>query len=176
MKESEEIIDNIEDGFEDEDTLENRYLTFRVNNEHYALEIRHVTEILGVQKITRVPNTRDFIIGIMNLRGIIYPVLDVRRRFGIPTIEWNDRTCIVVIQVDNVGLGLLVDEVSEVVTMPPETISEAPSTNKGAQSKFIAGIGKLGDALIILLDIYRLLWDDFERRDVDPLANPAAKL
>ncbi|HOQ49824.1 MAG TPA: chemotaxis protein CheW [Candidatus Kapabacteria bacterium] len=142
-----------------ENTLEDRYLTFKTGDEQYAFEIEYVTEIIGIQNITPVPNIKPFIKGIINLRGIIYPVICVRKRFNIPEIPYNDRTCIIIVNVNNNGIGLIVDEVAEVIKILPEQISPPPQTNKGSHSKFIKGIGRVGENLKIILDIKKLLYD-----------------
>jgi len=142
-----------------ENTLEDRYLTFKTGDEQYAFGIEYVTEIIGIQNITPVPNIKPFIKGIINLRGIIYPVICVRKRFNIPEIPYNDRTCIIIVNVNNNGIGLIVDEVAEVIKILPEQISPPPQTNKGSHSKFIKGIGRVGENLKIILDIKKLLYD-----------------
>ena len=120
---------------DDEDTQKDKYLSFKIGNEEYAIEIKYVIEIIGIQKITSVPNIKKFIKGIINLRGNIIPVIDVRMRFKMDTIDYDDRTCIVVIDADNVSIGLIVDEVLEVLNIDESRISPPPQTNKGAQSK-----------------------------------------
>ncbi len=145
---------------EDEDTLKNRYLTFNIGSEEYAIEIKYVIEIIGIQKITPVPNIRKFIKGIINLRGNIIPVVDVRLRFKMEEMEYNDRTCIVVILVNNNFIGLIVDEVVEVVNIPEKDISTPPQTNKGAQSRFIHAIGRVDNSVKIILHTSRLLYDE----------------
>lgn len=164
MSVAEEIIEN-EDIYldEDENTLQDRYLTFKLGTEQYAFEIKYVTEIIGIQKITEVPNIKEYIKGIINLRGIIYPVVEVRKRFNMPEIEYDDRTCIIVVTLNNTGIGLIVDEVAEVLTILPKQISPPPQTNKGSQSRFINGIGKIGDQVKIMLDIHKLLYDELKQ-------------
>jgi purine-binding chemotaxis protein CheW len=144
---------------EDEDTQADRYLAFKITTETYAVEIKYVIEIVGIQKITEVPNIKPFIKGIINLRGNIIPVVDVRKRFGLAIIDYNDRTCIIVVSINNTSVGLIVDEVQEVLNIPEEQISQPPQTNKGSQSRFIQGIGKIGDQVKILLNINSLLYD-----------------
>ena len=113
----------------DEDTQKNRFLTFMVDSESYGLEISVVTEIIGIQEITKIPETPDYIKGVINLRGRVIPVMDVRLRFRKPPLEYDDRTCIVVVDMKNLSVGLIVDSVSEVLTIqegdivpPPEFI------------------------------------------------------
>ena len=146
--------------FEEEDTLRDRYLTFILGTESYAFEIRYVTEIIGIQKVTEVPNIKEFIKGIINLRGIIVPIVDVRLRFGMEEIEYDERACIIVVKVNNTNIGLIVDEVAEVLSIPENQISLPPLTNKGSQSRFIHGMGKVDSDVKIVLDIHKLLYDD----------------
>ncbi|MFP4369280.1 MAG: chemotaxis protein CheW [Candidatus Kapaibacterium sp.] len=166
METQDSIID-INAEFQNEDTLADRYLTFRLGNEEYALEIRYVIEILGIQKITEVPNIPKFIKGIINLRGMIHPVIDVRKRFGLKPEEYDERTCIIVIRFDNsASIGLIVDEVSEVVTIRKEQISPPPQTKKGSQSKYISGIGRMEEGVKFILDIDKLLYLNYRSGNV----------
>lgn len=154
--------DNFDDDIEleDEDTQKDRYLTFRLAPEEYGVEIRYVTEIVGIQKITDVPDTEEYIRGVINLRGKIIPVIDVRTRFHLEPKEYADRTCIIVVDVSGTNVGLIVDEVLEVVNIPEAQVSEPPRTSKGSQSKYIQGIGKIGESVKILLNIDRILNDE----------------
>lgn len=156
IEETNEMLDDLLD----EDTQKDRFLSFRIDKEDYAIEIKHVIEIIGIQRITKVPNIKDFIKGIINLRGNIIPVVDVRTRFKLQPIPYNDRTCIVVVKLINTAIGLIVDEVQEVVNMPEDKIAPPPQTNKGTHSRFISGIGKVGKIVKIILNINRLLYDD----------------
>jgi purine-binding chemotaxis protein CheW len=144
----------------DEDTQKDRYLTFRIAAEEYGIEIRHVTEIIGVQKITEVPDTPQYLKGVINLRGKIIPVVDVRTRFGMVEIPYTDRTCTIVVDVAGTSIGLIVDEVLEVVNIPEENVSEPPKTTKGSSGRYIQGMGKIGDSVKIILHIEHLLNDD----------------
>ncbi len=160
MANNQEMPD-IDDIFEeDEDTQKDKYLTFRIADEDYAIEIKYIIEIIGIQNITRVPNVKSYIKGIINLRGIIVPVVEVRKRFGLSLAEYDDRTCIIVVDVNNISIGLIVDEVAEVVTISENERSPSPSTNKGSHSRFIQAIGKVGDQVKIILDIYKLLYEE----------------
>lgn len=161
MTQTDELLDIDDIGTDDsENTMLDRYLTFKLGLEQYAFEIQYVTEIIGIQNITPVPNIKQYVKGIINLRGIIYPVVCVRNRFHLPEVPYNDRTCIIVVNVNENGIGLIVDEVAEVLKILPNQISAPPQTNKGSQSRFIKGIGKLGDQIKIVLDINKLLYDD----------------
>lgn len=148
---SEEVLDVLE-----EDTLKDRFLTFEIGGESYGIEIRYVTEIIGLQPITVVPELPDYIRGIINLRGKIIPVMDVRLRFKKPFREYNDRTCVVVVDINEVSIGLIVDSVSEVLTIAEEEIVPPPELSKSS-NKYIKGIGKAGNSVKLLIDCNRLL-------------------
>lgn len=142
----------------EEDTQKDKFLTFLVENECYGIEIKYVTEIIGIQKITEVPDMPEFLRGIINLRGKIIPVMDVRLRFKKSFQEYNDRTCIVVIDVDEISIGLIVDSVSEVISIPDSEIVPPPElSNRG--NRFVMGIGKAGSEVKLLLDCEKLLND-----------------
>lgn len=141
----------------EEDTQKGKYLTFNMGEEIYGIEIKYVTEIIGVQSITEVPELPDFIKGIINLRGMIISVIDVRLRFKKEEIEYNDRTCIVVVEIGNLSIGLIVDGVAEVVEILEEDLVDPPSMKGGFSNKYIKNIGKVGDEVKLLLDCEKLL-------------------
>lgn len=143
----------------DEDTQKNKFLTFALGNEFYGLEIAYVTEIIGIQPITEIPELPDYVKGIINLRGKIVPVMDVRLRFKKEFREYNDRTCVIVIDIQDVSVGLIVDSVSEVLTIPEDSIVPPPDI-KAAQNRYIKGIGKVEGAIKLLLDCDKLLNED----------------
>lgn len=151
-----ELLDIVED---DEDTLRGKYLIFELGKEFYGMEIRYITEIIGYQPITEVPEMPDYVKGITNLRGKIIPVMDARLRFKKPSREYNDRTCIIVIDTNNITIGLIVDSVSEVISLRDEDIAQPPDINHGG-NKFIKGIGKNGGSVKLLLDCQKLLSED----------------
>lgn len=142
---------------QEEDTQKNRYLTFLLGNECYGIEISYVTEIIGMQTITDIPELPDYIKGIVNLRGKIIPVIDVRTRFKKERKEYNDRTCVIVIDIQDLSVGLIVDSVSEVLVIPEEDIVDPPQMNKETYSRYIKKIGKTGGGVKLLLDCERLL-------------------
>jgi purine-binding chemotaxis protein CheW len=148
---SRELLESVE-----EDTLKGRYLTFRLANEDYGLEIRYVTEIIGIQKITAVPDLPQAIKGVVNLRGKVIPVMDVRARFSLPEREYDERTCIVVVNVEAKSVGLVVDKVNEVADIPEDQIEAPPRADRNSDS-YIQGIGKIGEEVKILLDVKYLL-------------------
>jgi purine-binding chemotaxis protein CheW len=145
---------------QEEDTQKGKFLTFTLGNEAYGLEIKYVTEIIGVQEITEVPELPEYIRGIINLRGKIIPVMDVRLRFRKPFREYNDRTCIVVVDIKDISVGLIVDAVSEVMTIQDQDVVPPPDLNKGSSNKYIKGIGKVGNEVKLILDCSKLLNDD----------------
>jgi len=150
----------------EEDTQKGRFLTFTVSSESYGIEICYVTEIIGIQPITQVPDLPDYIRGIVNLRGKIIPVMDVRLRFKKPLKEYNDRTCVIVVDISDISIGLIVDSVSEVVSIPETEIVAPPDMSKDG-NKYIKGIGKIGSEVKLLLDCEKLLNED----DTDTINN-----
>ncbi|MDR3211303.1 MAG: chemotaxis protein CheW [Planctomycetota bacterium] len=148
------------DDEEDEDALKDRYLTFHLGDEDYGLEIRHVTEIISIQKITDVPDLPDFVKGVINLRGQVIPTLDLRLRFGLPAKDYDERTCVIITRMNDIPVGIIVDTVNEVMNIPSETISPPPSVQKGAAHRFVEGLGRVGDSVKILLNAEKLLHGD----------------
>lgn len=159
---TEELVIN-----QEEDTQKGKFLTFTLGNEAYGLEIKYVTEIIGVQEITEVPELPEYIRGIINLRGKIIPIMDVRLRFRKPFKEYNDRTCIVVVDIKDISVGLIVDAVSEVISIQDTDIVLPPDLNKGVSNKYIKGIGKVGSEVKLLLNCNKLLNED----DIENLEN-----
>jgi len=145
---------------DDEDTLSNRYLTFRLGNEDYGVEIQYVTEIVGVQRITEVPDMPDFVKGVVNLRGQVIPIIDMRLRFHMPSRDYDERTCVIVIKLENMDVGLIVDTVQEVREIPAANVSPPPQLSRSEKSRYILGLGKVGAEVKILLDVCKLLRDD----------------
>lgn len=146
------------DTAEIEDTQEDKYLTFAIGDEEYGIEIRDVTEIIGIQNITDLPDTLPFVKGVINLRGKVIPVIDVRLRFNIEKREYNDRTCIVVVNINEMSVGLIVDTVSEVIDIPHKDVEPAPKISNKTGSRYIQGLGKVDGDVKILLDTQKLLF------------------
>jgi purine-binding chemotaxis protein CheW len=144
----------------EEDTQKGRYLTFSLGKESYGIEIQYVTEIIGIQTITQVPELPEYVKGIINLRGKIIPVMDVALRFKKEPREYNDRTCIIVVDISDLSIGLIVDSVSEVVTIPEQDIVDPPQMNRGINNRYIKNIGKVGNDVKLLLDCEKLLTED----------------
>lgn len=139
-----------------------KYVTFKSGNEYFGLKIEYVSEIIVFQEITEVPETEHYIKGLINLRGKIIPVIDVRLRFGQEPFEYTDRTCIIVINVKSTVVGLIVEKIAEVVEIPEENILPSPSIGRGekSQNNFVHAIGKVGDEVKLLLDPERLIDDE----------------
>jgi purine-binding chemotaxis protein CheW len=139
-----------------------KYLTFKLAGEEYGLEILRVTTIIGMMEITSVPQTPDYVRGVINLRGKVIPVVDMRAKFGMAPTDDTNETCIIVVETRKGGqavqMGVLVDSVSEVLNIAGEAIEEAPSFG-GAEvdTEFILGIAKAGSSVKILLDIDKVL-------------------
>lgn len=137
------------------------YLTFILGGEEYGLAILKVQEIIGMMKVTAVPRTPDFVRGVINLRGKVIPVVELRLKFGMETKEDSDRTCIIVLQVmgaeTDVTMGILVDEVSEVLDIASGQIDAPPAFGASVDTDFILGMGKVGEKVIMLLDADRVL-------------------
>jgi purine-binding chemotaxis protein CheW len=144
----------------EEDTQKGRYLTFTLGKESYGIEIQYVTEIIGIQTITQIPELPEYLKGIINLRGKIIPVMDVALRFKKEPREYNDRTCIIVVDISELSIGLIVDSVSEVVTIPEQDIVDPPQMNRGTANRYIKNIGKVGNDVKLLLDCEKLLTED----------------
>lgn len=142
---------------DDEDTQRDKYLSFRIGSEDFAMEIAHVTEIVGIQKITEVPEVPSYVRGVINLRGRVIPVIDVRLRFKMKERDYDDRTCVVVVNIDETVAGLIVDTVNEVLTIPESKISMPTAINRGPDNNYIRGMGKTEDSVKILLDLKKML-------------------
>lgn len=143
---------------------EGKYLTFALAHEEYGLEILKVREIIGYMDITAVPQTPHHVKGVINLRGQVIPVIDLRAKFGMETTEVTEETCIIVVEISHGGhkfsTGIVVDHVQEVLDIAGEDIEEAPQFGSSVNTDFILGMGKIGESVKILLDIDRVLAGD----------------
>lgn len=149
------------ENFVEEETQEGQYLTFNISGQEYGIDISHVTEIIGIQKITTLPDLPEFVKGVINLRGRVIPVVDIRLRFGMSERDHDERTCIIVVNIDETSVGLVVDTVSEVMNIPEENIEPPPKVNKKIDgNRFVYGLGKVGDEVKILLDTQKLLFEE----------------
>lgn len=145
---------------EKSDTSQSIYLTFWVDNQLYGIPIAEVVQIVGVHKIIAMPEYPHYAKGIINLRGSIIPVIDIRIRFHKEEKEYNERTCIIVVNIDNRHVGFIVDAVDEVTIINVEDIAQAPELSLTGSNRTITGIGKLNHKVILLLDAYRIIKSD----------------
>lgn len=136
--------------------LGGKYLTFMLDDEEYGIEILKVREIIGIMDITKVPQTPNFVEGVINLRGKVIPVIDLRTKFSLERAEYNDQTCIIVVDV-GMMMGIIVDTVQEVHDIPSNSIEPAPKLGGSVDTSFILGMGKVKDDVKILLDIDKVL-------------------
>jgi len=146
------------------ETLEERggkYLTFSLANEEYGIGILKIKEIIGMMPITTVPQTPEFIKGVTNLRGKVIPVIDLRLRFGMGTLDYSERTCIIVVEItghlETILIGIVVDSVSEVLNIREEDIVDTPTFGSNLNTDFILGMAKIEGTVKILLDIDMVL-------------------
>ena len=137
--------------------LAGKYLTFMLGEESYGLEILKVREIIKLMDVTAVPKTPYFVKGVVNLRGKVIAVIDLRLKFSMDEAEHTDQTCIIVVDVGGVEMGIIVDQVSEVLDIAAKQIEPPPSFGTEVDTQFILGMGKVGERVTILLDITRVL-------------------
>lgn len=146
-----------------------KFLTFRLGVEEYGVEILRVREIIGMIDVTPLPRTPDFVKGVINLRGKIIPVIELRTKFGLPSVDYTEATCVIVVEVsdpdteDQFQIGVIVDTVSEVLDIPRDSIEPTPRFGCAMNADYIMGMGKVtansGERVVILLDIDRVLTD-----------------
>ena len=138
-----------------------KHLTFKLAEEEYGLGILKVQEIIGMMSVTRVPKMPEFIRGVINLRGKVIPVLDLRLKFGMESRDDTDRTCIIVVQLSSSGqdmtMGIIVDEVSEVLDISAEQIEPPPSFGAALDTECLLGIGKIDKKVVMMLDIEKVI-------------------
>ena len=139
--------------------LGGKYLTFMLDDEEYGLEILKVREIMGMMNITKVPQTPAFVEGVINLRGKVIPVVDLRTKFGLQRADYNEETCVIVVDVGML-MGIIVDTVQEVHDIPEGNIEPPPRLGASVDTSFILGMGKVNDDVKILLDIDKVLTSD----------------
>jgi purine-binding chemotaxis protein CheW len=144
---------------DEEDTMEGVYLTFAIDSRICGLEVQDVIEIVGLPPITEVPDMPDFVRGIINLRGKVIPVMEMRRRFLMIDRPHDDRTCVIIVNLHDRLTGLIVDQVREVVKIREEDLEGSPRVGDGAGSRFIKKVGKIGSVVVLVLALDRLLND-----------------
>lgn len=139
------------------DSRAGKYLTFVLQNEIYGVDVLKIQEIIGILPVTAVPQTPDFVKGVINLRGKVIPIVDLRLKFGMPEVEATQETCIIVINLVDMLMGIVVDTVREVVDILDEQIEDPPRFGASVNTEFIRGMGKMEDRVTMLLDIERVL-------------------
>jgi purine-binding chemotaxis protein CheW len=157
MQEGNDMAEAVRELMEEEDTQHGRYMTFHIGEATYGLEIRIVTEIIGIHPITPVPDMPDYVLGIINLRGKVIPVIDLRLRFRLKPLAYNDRTCIIVVDMLDVTVGFIVDSVSEVVNIEDSQIEAPPDVGGSLHNRYLSGIGVTEDGAKLILDCEKLL-------------------
>jgi len=133
-------------------------VSFHIGGEEFGLDILRVQEIIRIQALTRVPNSADFVDGVINLRGKVIPVIGLRKRFGLEDLPHDKQTRIIVVEIKGNVLGFIVDSVSEVLRIPKDTVEQPPRLGK-VEREYVSGVGKLDNRLLILLDVDRLMSD-----------------
>ncbi|MCH2205423.1 MAG: chemotaxis protein CheW [Lentisphaerales bacterium] len=156
------MSEEIDEIYDDQDTQKDKYLTFHIGNEDYAIAISYVTEIIGMLKFTEVPQTPDYIKGVINLRGKVIPVMDIRLRFKMEPREYDERTCVIVVNHKENTVGLVVDTVSEVLDIPEANVESSPHYSQIEGNNFISGMGKIDEKIKMVIDVNSLLFRDEE--------------
>ncbi|MFQ5962934.1 MAG: chemotaxis protein CheW [Candidatus Scalinduaceae bacterium] len=136
---------------------EGKFLTFSLGKEEYGVEILKIREIIGIMDITTVPQTPDYMKGVINLRGKVIPVIDLRLKFSMEEVEYTQETCVIVVEVSKSLIGIIVDNVSEVLDIKSGEIEDPPQFGQEIDTSFIMGLGKAKGKIIILLDIEKVL-------------------
>jgi purine-binding chemotaxis protein CheW len=142
---------------------QSEYLTFTLGSETYGIDILKVQEIRGYDNVTRIANTPDFIKGVINLRGVIVPIIDLRMKFGVGEATYHEFTVVIILNVRGKVVGMVVDGVSDVTALPAESIKPAPDFGGSVDTRYITGLGTVNDAMLILLDIEKLISSDETR-------------
>lgn len=153
------------------DEMKGKYLTFWTDSQLFGVPISDVVQIIGIQDITPIPDFPAYAKGVINLRGSIIPVIDVRIRFSKPEEKYNERTCIIVTKIDESFIGFIVDSVDEVTTISDENISPAPRVSKDHTNAYLNGIGKLENKVVLLLDTSKILNDEEIQEVNDAVSN-----
>ncbi len=140
-----------------EDTLKNKFLTFFIENQLFGISISDVVQIVGIQEITEVPEFPEYAKGVINLRGIIIPIIDVRLRLKKEEAPYNERTCIIVTNINESYIGFIVDSVNEVTEIYEENISVTPRMSTDYVNTYITGIAKIESKIVLIMDIKKML-------------------
>ncbi len=138
-------------------TVGSEFLTFTLGNEEYGMDILKVQEIRGYDAVTTIANTPEFIKGVINLRGTIVPIVDLRIKFHLGTVEYNQLTVVIILNLGHRVVGIVVDSVSDVLALTPEQIRPTPDLSAGLDTRYITGLGTVGERMLILVDIEKLM-------------------
>lgn len=152
--------DDLDSEEESEDSLDNKYLIFSLEDRDYGISVSYVTEIIGMQKISEIPEVPHYIRGVTSLRNRVIPILDIRKRFHMEEKEDGDRTCLVILQIRETPLALVVDNVREVIMIPLEDLEEAPMFGEDPSGRFISSLAKVNNRVKILIDVEKLLKEE----------------
>jgi len=144
----------------EQNNTEMKVIVFRLDNEEYGVSVQQVKSIERMEHITRVPNTPPFVKGVINLRGVVIPIIELRVRFGINQKEYNESTRIIIVNVDDLEVGLIVDAANDVIDIPVNAIEPPPKVVGGVESIYLRGVAKLADRLLILLNLDKVLSTD----------------
>jgi purine-binding chemotaxis protein CheW len=139
------------------DTHTREFLVFSLGSEEYAIDILKAQEIRSYENVTRIANTPDFIKGVTNLRGVIVPIVDLRIKFHLERVEYGGQTVVIVVNVEGRVVGVVVDGVSDVISLPPEQIKPAPEFSLSLSSDYLSGLASIGERMLVLVDIDKLL-------------------
>ena len=141
-----------------------KFLNFIICSENYCIDINHVREIMAYPEITSIPQTPGYVVGVINLRGKIIPIVDLRRKFDLPPMETTERACAIVVELDYQGdptlMGIIVDETREVSNIPDDRISDVPYINAKIESEYIEGIAELDEGIMIIMNITNVLTNE----------------
>ena len=152
-------------------------ITFIVEKENYGVNIQEVKEVIKIREITKLPKAPSFVKGVINLRGDVIPIIDFRDKFGLEQMEYTDMTRVIVVEVDNKSIGVVVDSVSHVIRISHDEITPPPPMIGGIAEEYLIGIGKIGEDLIILIDIEKILTfeEKIELDEMEELKTPVSK-
>lgn len=157
-----EIQEQLSENILDRNTAITSLVTFRLGTGEYAIDIMQAKEIIKMEKITLIPNAPDFVEGVINLRGNIIPIIDLKKRFKLEEASGDRNTGIIIVKIDDIDMGIIIDAISKVVSISTSDIQTPPSMLSGIGQKYIKGVGKLEDKLLVVLDLEKLFTSDNE--------------
>ena len=150
-------------------------ISFSIGEEHYGVDIQEVKEVIRIREITQLPKAPTFVKGVINLRGDVIPIIDLREKFGLEQLDYTEVTRVIVVEVDGKSIGMVVDRVSNVIKIPQDEIEPPPPLVGGLSGEYLRGIGKLGEKLIVLISIDKILTTDekIELKKMEEVKEPA---